>query len=180
MTIEEVLAEVTFTGAYSDADKTAIKNAITTAFNGSATFKTMIENWLATAGNGLDFVFEANDAFVLQVAFNYGGQADIVDAARRLAREVADGGLSPDDIDEARFAAALSTRGATPDLIIRTSGEHRLSNFLLWEAAYAEFIFQDVLWPDYGPEHLKAAVDEFHGRERRFGGIEAKVAHAAG
>ena len=122
----------------------------------------------------------ANDAFVLQVAFNYGGQADIADAARRLAREVAEGRLSPDEIDEARFASALSTRGATPDLIIRTSGEHRLSNFLLWEAAYAEFIFQDVLWPDYGPEHLKAAVDEFHGRERRFGGIEAKVANAAG
>jgi undecaprenyl diphosphate synthase len=122
----------------------------------------------------------ANDAFVLQVAFNYGGQADIADAARRLAREVAEGRLSPDEIDEARFSAALSTRGATPDLIIRTSGEHRLSNFLLWEAAYAEFIFQDVLWPDYGPEHLKAAVDEFHSRERRFGGVEARVAHAAG
>ena len=122
----------------------------------------------------------ANDAFVLQVAFNYGGQADIVDAARRLARDVADGRLAPEDIDEGCFAAALSTRGATPDLIIRTSGEHRLSNFLLWEAAYAEFIFQDVLWPDYGPEHLKAAVEEFRGRDRRFGGIEAKVAHAAG
>jgi undecaprenyl diphosphate synthase len=122
----------------------------------------------------------ANDAFVLQVAFNYGGQADIADAARRLAREVAEGRLSPDEIDEARFSGALSTRGATPDLIIRTSGEHRLSNFLLWEAAYAEFIFQDVLWPDYGPEHLKAAVDEFHGRERRFGGVEARVANAAG
>jgi undecaprenyl diphosphate synthase len=122
----------------------------------------------------------ANDAFVLQVAFNYGGQADIADAARQLAREVAEGRLSPDEIDETRFAGALSTRGAAPDLIIRTSGEHRLSNFLLWEAAYAEFIFQDVLWPDYGPEHLKAAVDEFHGRERRFGGVEARVANAAG
>ena len=122
----------------------------------------------------------ANDACVLQVAFNYGGQADIADAARFLAREVAEGRLAPDEIDEARFSAALSTRGATPDLIIRTSGEHRLSNFLLWEAAYAEFIFQDVLWPDYGPEHLKAAVDEFLGRERRFGGIEARVANVAG
>jgi undecaprenyl diphosphate synthase len=122
----------------------------------------------------------ANDAFVLQVAFNYGGQADIADAARRLAREVAEGRLSPHEIDEARFSAALSTRGATPDLIIRTSGEHRLSNFLLWEAAYAEFIFQDVLWPDYGPEHLKAAVEEFHSRERRFGGVEARVANVAG
>jgi undecaprenyl diphosphate synthase len=122
----------------------------------------------------------ANDAFVLQVAFNYGGQADIADAARHLAREAAEGRLSPDDIDEGRFSQALSTRGAAPDLIIRTSGEHRISNFLLWEAAYAEFIFQDVLWPDYGPEHLKAAVDEFHGRERRFGGVEARAANVAG
>ena len=122
----------------------------------------------------------ANDAFVLQVAFNYGGQADIADAARRLARDVADGKLAPEDIDEGRFAAALSTRGATPDLIIRTSGEHRLSNFLLWEAAYAEFIFQDVLWPDYGPEALAAAIAEYRRRDRRYGGVAADDVVAVG
>lgn len=121
-----------------------------------------------------------NDAFTLQVAFNYGGQADITDAARRLATAVRDGQLDPDQINEEVFASALSTRGDAPELIIRTSGERRISNFLLWEAAYAEFIFQDVLWPDYGPDHLKAAVAEFRGRDRRFGGVESGAVLAAG
>ena len=112
-----------------------------------------------------------NDAFTLQVAFNYGGQADIADAARALAHAVKDGTLDPAAITEEVFKAALSTQGEAPDLIVRTSGERRISNFLLWEAAYAELVFQDVLWPDYGPEHLKAAVAEFRQRERRFGYI---------
>jgi len=111
-----------------------------------------------------------NDRFLLQVAFNYGGRADIADAARKLAVAARDGTLDPAAIDETVFQAALSTAGS-PDLIIRTSGELRLSNFLLWEAAYAELIFQNVLWPDYGPEHLAAAVEEFRKRERRYGGV---------
>ncbi len=121
-----------------------------------------------------------NSRFRLQVAFNYGGQADIVDAARHLAAAVERGEMKAADIDEAAFAATLSTRdGPAPDMIIRTSGERRLSNFLLWESAYAELIFQQVLWPDYGPEHLGAAVKEFNGRERRYGGSTVDV-HAAG
>jgi undecaprenyl diphosphate synthase len=121
-----------------------------------------------------------NNRFCLQVAFNYGGQADIVDAARRLAAAAERGEIAAADIDEAAFSASLSTRdGPAPDMVIRTSGERRLSNFLLWECAYAELIFQDVLWPDYGPAHLKAAVEEFTGRERRYGGSTVDV-HAAG
>ena len=81
---------------------------------------------------------------------------------------------------EAAIASCLATRGEAPDLIVRTSGERRISNFLLWEAAYAELIFQDVLWPDYGPEHLKAAVDEFYTRERRYGGADVDDVLAAG
>jgi undecaprenyl diphosphate synthase len=115
-----------------------------------------------------------NTGFQLQVAFNYGGRADIVDAARRFAAEVAAGRADADGLTEAHFEGYLATAGLPPpDLVVRTSGERRISNFLLWEAAYAEFVFQDVLWPDYGPEHLKAAVDEFHSRERRYGGAEA-------
>jgi undecaprenyl diphosphate synthase len=115
-----------------------------------------------------------NSRFFLQVALNYGAQADIVAAARALAEQVADGTLKPDDITPERFENGLSTHGLPPlDLLIRTSGEHRLSNFLLWEAAYAEFVFQDILWPDYGREALKAALDIYAGRSRRFGGIEA-------
>jgi undecaprenyl diphosphate synthase len=121
-----------------------------------------------------------NDRFTLQVAFNYGGQADIADAAQALARAAKAGNLDPETIDETVFQAQLSTRGLAPDVIVRTSGEQRISNFLLWEAAYAELVFQDVLWPDYGPEHLKAAVAEYHSRDRRYGAVETGDARAAG
>jgi len=122
-----------------------------------------------------------NERFVLQVAFNYGGRADIVDAARAFAQRVADGKASPADLDEALFEQALSTAPASaPDLIIRTSGERRISNFLLWECAYSELVFQDLLWPDYGPDALKAAVADFHARERRFGGSVVDDILAAG
>jgi undecaprenyl diphosphate synthase len=123
----------------------------------------------------------ANDRFYLQVAFNYGGRADIVDAARKFALAVKAGRAEPEDLDEAGFEAWLSTSGASaPDLIVRTSGEQRLSNFLLWECAYAELIFQDVYWPDYGPEHLKAAIADFRSRERRFGRVAIDDVLAAG
>jgi undecaprenyl diphosphate synthase len=123
----------------------------------------------------------ANDRFHLQVAFNYGARADITDAAQALARAVREGRLDPEAIDEAAFEAELSTaEDPAPDLIIRTSGEQRLSNFLLWESAYAELVFQDVLWPDYGPAHLKAAVDEFRGRDRRYGGADVDDVLATG
>ncbi len=122
-----------------------------------------------------------NDSFFLQVAFNYGGQADLTDGARRFAEDVAAGRIAPADLTEARFAAYLSTSAAPPpDLIVRPSGEQRLSNFLLWEAAYSELVFQDVLWPDYGPEHLKAAIAEYRTRDRRYGGAVADDALAAG
>jgi undecaprenyl diphosphate synthase len=113
-----------------------------------------------------------NDSFHLQVAFNYGGRADILDAARAFASAVERGEARAADLTEDAFEARLSTTPApSPDLIIRTSGERRISNFLLWECAYAELIFQDVYWPDYGPEHLKAAIADFRSRQRRFGGL---------
>ena len=119
-----------------------------------------------------------NSRFHLQVAFNYGGRADISEAARRyalaLARGEAGGG-------EEAFSRHLSTaEGPPPDLIIRTSGERRLSNFLLWEAAYAELVFQDVLWPDYGAGPLGEAIAEYQARERRYGGAEIDDVLAAG
>jgi undecaprenyl diphosphate synthase len=113
-----------------------------------------------------------NHRFHLQVAFNYGGQADIVDAARSFALAVERGVARASDLTEALFESHLSTAPApAPDLIIRTSGEQRISNFLLWECAYAELIFQPVFWPDYGPDHLKAALGEFQSRERRYGAV---------
>jgi undecaprenyl diphosphate synthase len=122
-----------------------------------------------------------NDRFLLQVAFNYGGQADLVDAARQFAERVERGEARAQDLDEALFEAQLSTAGTrAPDLIVRTSGERRISNFLLWECAYAELVFQDVLWPDYGREHLASAISEFQSRERRYGGVTADDVLAAG
>ncbi|MET3527582.1 isoprenyl transferase [Phenylobacterium koreense] len=122
-----------------------------------------------------------NDKFFLQVAFNYGGRADLVDAARALAADVASGRLAPEDISDELLQAKLSTDGLPdPDLVIRTSGEQRLSNFLLWESAYSEFVFQDVLWPDYNAEYLRAAIDEYNKRERRYGGAVADDVLAAG
>jgi undecaprenyl diphosphate synthase len=107
------------------------------------------------------------DTLALWIAFDYGGRAELVEAARRC---IADG-LHADDVDE----AALSARLYAPDLpeidlLIRTSGEYRISNFMLWETAYAEFVFTDTLWPDFGPDDLRAALDAFSARDRRFGG----------
>ncbi|RZJ87371.1 MAG: di-trans,poly-cis-decaprenylcistransferase [Brevundimonas sp.] len=114
-----------------------------------------------------------NDKFILQVAFNYGGRADIVDAAQRYVDRVK-AGEAVGPLDEAALGAGLSTAGGPPvDVIVRTSGEQRLSNFLLWEAAYAELIYQDILWPDYGEAALADVVDRFRNRDRRFGGRPA-------
>ena len=122
-----------------------------------------------------------NGKLELTIAFNYGGQADIADAARRFAEDVAAGRAKPSDMTEATFAAYLSTAGLPPpDLIVRPSGEQRLSNFVLWEAAYAEFVFQDVLWPDYSAEHLRAAIAEYHTRDRRYGAVVGDDVLAAG
>lgn len=113
-----------------------------------------------------------NDGPVLVIALNYGAQAEIAAAARRLAGEVREGRLAPEDIDETRFAEALATGDLPPvDLLIRTSGEQRLSNFLLWQAAYAELLFVDTLWPDFDEKALGDALDQFSRRQRRFGGL---------
>ena len=106
----------------------------------------------------------------LTVALSYGARAEIAAAARRLAEAVRDGTLDPAQIDEDHVAGALATVGIPdPDLIIRTSGEQRLSNFLLWQGAYAELVFLDVLWPDFNAGHFAAALAEYARRERRFG-----------
>jgi undecaprenyl diphosphate synthase len=109
----------------------------------------------------------ANERIDLWVAFDYGGRAELVDAARRLI----EADTSPEDVDEETFAAALANPELLePDLLIRTSGEQRISNFLLWQLAYAELVFVDCLWPDFEERHLHAALEEYSRRKRRFGG----------
>ena len=111
-----------------------------------------------------------NDELNLTVALSYGGRQEIVEAARRLAADVNRGAISAEDIDEAAFAGRLLTADIPdPDLMIRTSGEQRISNFLLWQSAYAEFVFLDTLWPDFGKADLEYAVSEFTRRDRRYG-----------
>jgi len=119
----------------------------------------------------------ANDRLKLTIAFNYGGQNEITSAVRRIAREVKAGRIDPEAITQEMVSAHLDTAGIPdPDLIIRTSGEKRLSNFLLWQSAYAELVFTDVLWPDFTPERLKEAIAEYNLRDRRFGAVAAPVA----
>ena len=120
-----------------------------------------------------------NAGLKLQVAMSYGGRWDIVRAAQQLARECAAGALRPEDIDEAGFAARLALAGLPePDLLIRTGGEQRISNFLLWELAYAELYFTTRLWPDFTVTDLEEALAFFASRERRFGQTAAQRAAA--
>lgn len=115
-----------------------------------------------------------NDGLLLQLAISYGSRAEITGAVRSIAKRVAAGDLDPADIDDGVISGALYTGGCPdPDLVIRTSGESRISNFLLWQAAYAEFSFVEKNWPDFTPEDLAAEVAHFGSRDRRFGAVEA-------
>ena len=116
-----------------------------------------------------------NTALNLTIAFNYGARDEIARAARRIAEAAAEGSLAPSDVTEERFGSYLDTANLPdPDLLIRTSGELRLSNFLLWQLAYAEFVFVDTYWPDFSREQLEAAIAEYQRRSRRFGGTSAR------
>jgi undecaprenyl diphosphate synthase len=120
--------------------------------------------WLQTKMRDLEGATAAQSRLALWIAFDYGGRAEIVEAARRLAE-------SGEAVDEESFARHLYAPGMPdPDLVIRTSGELRVSNFLLWQSAYAEFVFTDTLWPDFGPEEFRAAIEDYATRRRRFGG----------
>jgi undecaprenyl diphosphate synthase len=121
-------------------------------------------DWLQAKMRELESATEEESRLALWIAFDYGGRAEIVEAARRLAE-------SGEDVDEESFARALYAPDMPdPDLVIRTSGELRVSNFLLWQSAYAEFVFTDTLWPDFGPDEFRSAIEDYATRRRRFGG----------
>ncbi len=125
-----------------------------------------VEPWLQEKMAGLEERTAHLDTLHLWIAFDYGGRAELVEAARRLV----DDGLRPENVDEGALAARIyAPELGDVDLLIRTSGELRLSNFLLWEAAYAELVFTETLWPDFGADDLREAVDEYAARTRRFG-----------
>ncbi len=123
-------------------------------------------DWLRAKMEELESATADRSRLQLWIAFDYGGRAELVDAARRLLES----GSDPDLLDEAALAACLyEPEMPDPDLVIRTSGEYRISNFLLWQSAYAEYVFTDTLWPDFGPAELRSAIEEYASRRRRFG-----------
>lgn len=114
----------------------------------------------------------ANDGLMFNIALNYGGRAEIVDACRSLCRDLLESGASPEELDDQAFARHLYTAGQPdPDLLIRTSGEFRISNFLLWQIAYTEIWFTETMWPDFRKKHLFQAIIDYQKRDRRYGGI---------
>jgi len=124
-------------------------------------------DWLLARMEELEAATVDKSKLQLWIAFDYGGRAELVDAARRLVEN----GRDPDDVDEAALAACLyEPEMPDPDLVIRTSGERRISNFLLWQSAYAEYVFTETFWPDFGPEELRNAIEEYARRRRRYGG----------
>lgn len=132
--------------------------------------KSVFKSTLQTKMSEAEALTAGNTRMVVNIAVNYGGRWDITQAARRLAVNIAAGKLTPDDIDEQQFTRFLALSDSPdPDLFIRTGGEVRISNFLLWQSAYSEFYFTDVLWPDFDADVLDLAIAAFQSRERRFG-----------
>ena len=136
-----------------------------------------IGNWRALAKDIVGLIESAilktadNAGLTFVIAINYGSRNEVLDAAKQIAKDVSEGILATNEVDEERFSGYLHTRDIPdPDLIIRTSGEQRLSNFLLWQAAYAELIFMDQMWPDFNKDSLLTAIEEYRRRERRYGG----------
>ena len=129
-----------------------------------------VSDKLRKAWNEAESATQHNRKLILNVAFNYGGRWDIVQAARRALTD----GVPPEALTEAKLGGYMAMAGSPdPDLFIRTGGEVRISNFLLWQVAYTEFVFSDCLWPDFGEAELDAAIASFHERDRRFGGVKA-------
>ena len=132
---------------------------------------TRLDPELQELAHRTDFISATYDGFQANVCVNYGGRDEIVRAAKEFARQCAAGEKDPEDLTEDMFSNMLYSAGIPdPDLIIRPSGEIRTSNFLLWQSAYSEFVFMNVLWPDFSPGDLDAAIAEYHQRNRRFGG----------
>ena len=130
----------------------------------------------AAAVERVTSVTASNDRLTLNLFISYGGRAELVEAARSLARDAAAGAIDPAAIDEEMIAARLFTAGCPdPDLLVRTSGEQRISNFLLWQLAYTELVISPVLWPDFRRAHLFDAIAEYAGRERRFGRVATEA-----
>ena len=152
------------------------KNSVRVRFIGDLTaFSPEMQKKMAQA----EHLTSINDRLIFNIACNYGGRWDLAQASRKLATDVAAGRLDPDSVNESTLASYLSLAGTPePDLLIRTGGEQRLSNFLLWQLAYSELYFSDILWPDFDEKSLDHAIMAFQQRERRFGRTSDQVSEA--
>lgn len=168
---EEVDALMKLLHSYlKDCLKTSKKNNMQVRVIGDIT---RLEPDLQEKIRELEEVSAQNTGLHFQVALNYGSRDEITRAVKRMAQDVREGSLEPDAVTEDTISDYLDTKGIPdPDLMIRTSGEQRLSNYLLWQLAYAEFYFTDVLWPDFDKKELKKAVEFYQSRDRRFGGVK--------
>ena len=150
--------------------KTAEKNRMRVRVLG---VKTALDEDIKSRIEELEEATKHNDGLNFQIALNYGSREEMVRAMKRMCMDCKDGKVEPGEIDEALFESYLDTHDIPdPDLMIRTSGEQRLSNYLLWQLAYSEFYFTDVLWPDFTKEELIKAIEYYNGRDRRFGGVK--------
>ena len=150
--------------------KTAAKNRMRVRVLGD---KTALDDDIRKRIAELEEATKNNDGLCFQIALNYGSRDEMVRAMKKLCGDCADGSISVEDINEKVFEKYLDTAGIPdPDLMIRTSGEQRLSNYLLWQLAYSEFYFTDVLWPDFTKEELSKAIEYYNSRDRRFGGVK--------
>lgn len=152
--------------------KTAAKNDMKVRVIGD---KTRLDEDIRSRIAELEEATKNNGGLNFQIALNYGSRDEIVRAVRKIARDAKDGKLEPESITPEVISSYLDTHDIPdPDLLIRTSGEERLSNFLLWQLAYSEFYFTDVLWPDFTKEELMKAIEQYNSRDRRYGGVEKK------
>ncbi|MCB2135367.1 MAG: di-trans,poly-cis-decaprenylcistransferase, partial [Rhodobacteraceae bacterium] len=166
---EEVIGLMKIFARYiqSEADRLAAEGVRLRFIGGRDRLDKKLQKLMA----GIEAKTAGNDRLHLTVAINYGGRDELARAARKLAEDVAAGKIAPDAVDEGALAARLDTADLPdPDLIIRTSGETRTSNYLIWQSAYAEYEFTDTLWPDFTPAELKTILARYGLRERRFGG----------
>ncbi len=150
--------------------KTAEKNDMKVRVLGDIT---RLDEDIQTRIRELEASSKDNQGLNFQIAINYGSRDEITRAVRRLSRDCVDGKVKPEEITESTIEQYLDTHGIPdPDLLIRTSGEMRISNFLLWQMAYTEFYFTDVLWPDFTKEELEKAIEQYNARDRRYGGVK--------
>jgi len=150
--------------------KTAEKNRMRVRVLGD---KTALDDDIRSRIAELEEATKNNDGLNFQIALNYGSRDEMVRAMKKMSLDIKDGKIDTEQIDEALFETYLDTHDIPdPDLMIRTSGEQRLSNYLLWQLAYSEFYFTDVLWPDFTKEDLAEAIEYYNGRDRRFGGVK--------